>query len=209
MTFDLSVFCIMEKKGGIDGNFPFPSKFYFKASKVRFPLAWGYASPPWAYPCTCVGYWHTLMLVEDRTPEYPDDYYFDCYKVCNAHYSQQSLDDFKVWTSLPEGEPYPKFDNLYGEWEYYKNVSLATLEIKEEYREDFEKIIDYFLERSPAKMIIFLPRYQGEERDNIQGVLKRDLFFEMLDTGKIKFNTCYIISNINENPGIDDETLGT
>ena len=190
MSFDLDIFCIMEKKGG-DISFPFPSKFYFTTSKVRFPRASAYASPPWAYSYTCVGYWHSLLPTDERYPDLPG--YVGCQDVCKAHCTQQCIDDFKIWKNIPEGEDYPIFNSLYEEWMYHKNICLETLEIKQEYREDFERIIDYFLERSPAKMIIFLPRLQGNGRDNVEGVLKRDLFFEMLDTGKIKFNTCYII----------------
>jgi hypothetical protein len=199
MAFDLNIICILEKEKYLDKHFSFSTKFYSKIiSKKRMPKIrpnpW---KGEWAFMCTCVGYWYHLLPVEDESEPFPG--LSGCYIVCNAHYSQQSRDDFEIYRQLPEGEDYPKFDNLYDEWEYYTNISLAALEIKQEYREDFEKIIDYFLERSPVNMIIFLPRYQGSERDNIQGVLKRELFFEMLDTGKIKFNTCYIISNIDDN----------
>ena len=199
MSFDLNILCIMEKEKNI--SIPFLSKFYYKIENKKrnsYPKYYG-VNNTWAFMSSCYGYWYYLLPTEEQYPEFPG--LSGCYIVCNAHYSQQSRDDFEIYRQLPKGEDYPKFDNLYDEWEYHKNTELAALEIKPEYREDFEKIIDYFLERSPVNMIIFLPRYQGRERGNIQGVLKRELFFEMLDTGKIKFNTCYIISNIDDNLG--------
>lgn len=203
MAFDLNILCVMEKGRVIGKHFPFSSQFYFKTTpKKRYPsVQWTkQLGSYWAFMSSCIGYWYYLLPCEPDDETMPG--FAGCYIVCNAHYSQQSQDDFKIYKNLPEGEDYPKFDNLYDDWEYHKNVDLATLEIKPEYRKDFEEVIDYFLERSPVKMIIFLPRYQGSERDNVEGVLPRDLFFEMLDKGKIKFNTCYIISNI-DNPWRD------
>ena len=211
MSFDLKILCLMEQercrgkrfmkgKRCIGQYFSFSSKLYFYlVPKRRIPLIGDgsiYTYGRWAFLSTCMGYCYGLLPKEDEDEQFPG--LSGCYDVCKSHCTQQCLDDFKIWKDLPDGEDYPKFDNLYDKWMYHKNVSLETLEIKQEYREDFGKIIDYFLERSPVKMIIFLPRYQGDERDNVEGVLKRDLFFEMLDTGKIKFNTCYIISNIDD-----------
>jgi hypothetical protein len=81
---------------------------------------------------------------------------------------------------------------------------LPAFGIKEEFRKDLEDVILYFLEQSPLHMIIFLPRYQGDEEDVIHGVFAKDEFFHMLDNRLVKFNHCYIIGGSNVGDELSD-----
>ena len=49
------------------------------------------------------------------------------------------------------------------------------------------------LSLSPKKRIMFLPRLQGGEYNNVCGVLTLKQFFKLLNNKKILFNIAYII----------------
>lgn len=73
--------------------------------------------------------------------------------------------------------------------------NLTPLIINEEYSFDFIKTIEYLINQSPNKTILFLARYQGgeEEKEIICGILAINEFMELLNKKEILFNICYII----------------
>ena len=127
----------------------------------------------------CSGFWYYLCPVDELFGPMAC-----CYNFCDIYYDDNKL---KI-----EEEQYfddeQHYDSL---WQYID--FLPAFGIKKEYRDPFERVVDFFLEQSPINMIIFLPRFQGEEKDVIQGVFPRKTFFEMLDLKQVKFNMCYII----------------
>lgn len=50
------------------------------------------------------------------------------------------------------------------------------------------------IDSSPVKMILVLLRCQSNERETVCGSLSLDEFFEMMNSGKIYSNICYIVS---------------
>ena len=48
---------------------------------------------------------------------------------------------------------------------------------------------------SPTKMLIFLPRLDGNEQNDICGVLTLDDFMALIPQKRIYSNICYIIQN--------------
>ena len=72
---------------------------------------------------------------------------------------------------------------------------LTPFLVREPYVQDFEKKIQYLLENSPQKRILFQTRYQGEDKEVIIGVIKLKQFFEMIKSKEIFFNVCYIVES--------------
>lgn len=73
--------------------------------------------------------------------------------------------------------------------------NLTTFIVKEAYRREFIEILQYLLENSPQKRILFQTRYQGGDREIIVGVIKINKFLEMLKSKNVFFNVCYIIES--------------
>ncbi len=70
---------------------------------------------------------------------------------------------------------------------------LTPLKIREEYVKEFKKIVEFFINESPHKMIMLFARYQGGNQEIIQGVISLGEFYELLNSGAILFNICYVI----------------
>lgn len=58
---------------------------------------------------------------------------------------------------------------------------------------DFGEIVDAVLELSPKKTMILLPRYQGEERGDVCGVISSAELFALIGECRIYGNVCYIV----------------
>ena len=74
-----------------------------------------------------------------------------------------------------------------------KDVDMYVMQIVPEHQSTVLSIVEYLLNLSPKKQILFLPRLQGYEDNNICGVLKFAEFKQLLNEGKILFNICYIL----------------
>lgn len=70
---------------------------------------------------------------------------------------------------------------------------LYVIQILPEYKDTIINVLKYLLSVSPQNKIIFLPRLQGGENNNVCGVIKISDFAKLLDEGKILFNICYIL----------------
>ena len=179
MPFDLNILCCNQDKPVTE--FPFRSAFTFDlCNKNKYDPANHYGHNTWNFINYCPGFWYYLLESN------PTDESCACYDMCDIFYDDEKLKR-KEKRYYEDATHYPSF------FEY--TDSLPWFGIKTEFRKDFEEIILYFIELSPVKMIIFLPRFQGEERDVIQGVFPKEEFFQMLDSRQVKFNHCYIIGN--------------
>ena len=74
-----------------------------------------------------------------------------------------------------------------------KDVDMYAMQIVPEHQSTVLSILEYLLNLSPKKQILFLPRLQGYEDNNICGVIKFASFKQLLNEGKILFNICYIL----------------
>ena len=178
MSFDLNILCCYQDRA--IKSLPFSSAFSFRLeNKKRCAHHKGY-DVDWQFMNSCPGYWYSLE---------PVDYSSDsvaCYDMCDIIYDGEKL---RIKKS--------RFDN---DGQFYANTFeyidfLPVFNIKPEFRRDFEEIILYFIEQSPVNMIIFLARFQGDEKDVIQGVFPKEEFFQLLDNRTVKFNHCYIVGN--------------
>lgn len=71
--------------------------------------------------------------------------------------------------------------------------SLTPLLIKDEFKKELKEIIELLIKESPIGTIMVLARYEGPDYEVIQGVYEIKRFWELLDEGKILFNTCHIV----------------
>ena len=178
MSNDLYILCIMQEKK--TKQLPFLSTFTWEVKhrgKNSYPKDYyrkcdGYVGT-WAFMNSCCGFLYYLLPADESLINY-----CGCGALCDVHYV----------------EPAPTNRCLPDELAEYVSKRNTAVIIKPEYMRDFEKIIDYFLSESPVDMIIFLSRWQGEERDIVHGVIPRDEFFSMMTNKQIRLNMCYIIS---------------
>ena len=59
--------------------------------------------------------------------------------------------------------------------------------------ENFKNIIRDIQDLSPYKMVVFLPRLEGSEMNDICGVITLREFFGLIKQGRVYSNLCYII----------------
>jgi hypothetical protein len=157
---------------------PFSSIFDFKVEnrgKNSYPKYYGNG---WSFMNSCSGFWYYLFP-KDKSLR---NYYVSCGDVCEIYCEDER-------SIKPTNHCLP--DELA---EYVSKLDVA-IGLKKEHRQDFERVVDYFLSKSPVNMIMFLPRWQGEERDIVHGVISRDQFFSMMLKEQIRLNMCYIISS--------------
>lgn len=74
-----------------------------------------------------------------------------------------------------------------------KDIKMYAMQIVPEYKLSVLSMLEYLLNLSPQNKIIFLPRLQGNENNNICGVIKLNEFKNLLNEGKVLFNICYIL----------------
>ena len=86
----------------------------------------------------------------------------------------------------------PEADKVYPFWTD-RTSGMYTLCFKRGYYRSFKAVMKKLLSLSPKKRIMFLPRLQGGEYNNVGGVLTLRQFFKLLDSRKILFNIAYII----------------
>ncbi len=174
MPFDLNILCFNQNH--ITTQLP-ENQFVFEEvfHKRKDDLRKGYHTH-WQFMNHSPGFWYSLLpregLFDDPT---------GCYEMCDICYPERAP-ELKLGDEILTG----------AEWREYRKT-LPYLEIKKEFRADFEKVVDFFLDESPSKTILFLARYQGQEEDVVDGVYPHSIFFEMLDDFYIQFNVCYII----------------
>jgi hypothetical protein len=157
-------------------RFPFSSIFDFVTEhKNRNSYPKYYGGNAWSFMNSCNGFWYYLLPKDEALLPY-----LACGELCEIYCEDKP-------TIVPTNHCLP--DELA---EYVSKLDKA-IGIKKEYRQDFERIIDYFLSESPVNMILFLPRVQGDERDIVNGVITRSQFFSAMDNEQIRLNMCYII----------------
>lgn len=74
-----------------------------------------------------------------------------------------------------------------------KETKMYTMQIVSEYKSSVLSVLEFLLKISPKNKLIFLPRLQGNENNNVCGVIKLSEFKKLLDEEKLIFNICYIL----------------
>lgn len=74
------------------------------------------------------------------------------------------------------------------------NECISPYKIRQEYKDDVKKIMEYLIECSPMKTIYVLARYQSSEKEIVRGTYSIEKFFSMMDSETVYANVCYIVS---------------
>ena len=124
----------------------------------------------WPFMSSQKGVWYYFGIVEEN--------WFNTLSIITADYDKHLENDFAPF------------------WITDKDIlsNLKPLIVYEEYKRDFENIIKFLLQQSPENMVMFLCSYQGGETEIIEGVLKYEIFADLLRQQNILFNVAYIIS---------------
>lgn len=101
--------------------------------------------------------------------------YLSAFHICCINPKEISEINYPFWTDESE------------------RSGMYVLKIRDGYVSDFKKALTYLWQQSPKKSILFLPRLQGGEYNNVCGVITLNRFFELLSNDKILFNVVYII----------------
>lgn len=166
MPFDLEILVLNQDK---PCKLPFSTKFDLlneidnNESIARYHTIWPYMTQS-------KGIWYSI--INDK-----DEISLGALRVCNS--------DFEVEEKDIEMPYWVKDDDIKG--------NLTPLIIIDEYYEDFVKTLEYLIQQSPSREIMFLSRYQGGDEEIICGILKFEVFINLLNERKILFNVCYIV----------------
>ena len=74
---------------------------------------------------------------------------------------------------------------------------LTSIKLNVIYKEEFISMFDGLLSCSPISTVAFLCRGQSLDKEIVIGTLSRNDFLEMLCSGNIKTNICYLVENSN------------
>ena len=75
----------------------------------------------------------------------------------------------------------------------------VSMKLNDKYKEEFISVFDKLLDSSPNYTLVFLCRGQSNDKEVVIGNILRDDFIDMLETGKVKTNVCYLIKKYEEN----------
>ena len=118
------------------------------------------------------GIWYYLMSDEDK---------FSSFELCDIKdVDDKYLEKSYSFCYKQEGE-----------------LDVSVFSLKERYREEVLKVIEFFINKSPLKTVFFHSRYQTfeVEKEIIIGVICFERFIELLDSNQILFNVCYVIKD--------------
>ena len=163
MSYDFNILVLNQKKPSI-----FPDKASIEVrNEIESPGAGRYHTI-WPYMTQAKGIWYSLAI-----------------EYCERHTAYFCHSDFEA----------DKNNLFIPPWIDDEDVidGLSPLLIKDEYSNDFEKIVKYLIGQSPIKTIMLLARYQSEDREIICGTFSFNEFKTLLYNEKILFNVCYII----------------
>ncbi|MEQ8156524.1 MAG: hypothetical protein ABRQ25_16865 [Clostridiaceae bacterium] len=123
----------------------------------------------WTFMTSIEGVWYSLVKEHDGL--------FDAFPICDSDFEKDEKDiDMPYWIDDED----IKYD-------------LTPLLIKNEFRIDFQKIVEDLVNSSPIKMIMILASYQSHNKETICGAISLTEYLSLLDRGKILFNVCYIV----------------
>lgn len=123
----------------------------------------------WPFMTHMKGIWYSLVT---------ENGLYTALDICNPDYETKlSVTDIPYWISNEDEVIY----------------DLRPLHINDFYQDEFNTILSFLLSHSPIKTVMFLVRYQSEEREIVCGVFSKAEFLDLLRKGRILCNICYII----------------
>ncbi|MEA4963963.1 hypothetical protein [Lutispora sp.] len=166
MSYDLNILVQNQEEPSV---LPFPSLIQMLNEK-NDEIASRYHSI-WRYMTQSKGIWYSLVKENNGI--------LNAFPICDSDFeADEDSIEIPYWVSD---------DSI--------KYNLTPLIVYEEYRRDFEKIIEFLIKQSPNRTVMFLARYQGGEHEIVCGVLKYEEFTKLLNQSKILFNVCYIIND--------------
>ena len=168
MPFDLNILCWQQRRKTPMFSSPLLTCEVMNRSSHSYQKCY---CDHWYFINHCDGFWYYLL------PKDESEQIYGCYCACTI---EEKTSSNRI-----------RIDEQYSQDSYFSNLPVFGL--KSEYLRSFENAIDFFIKQSPINTIIFLPRFQGDERDIVRGVFSRNEFFRMIRDKSVKFNTCYII----------------
>lgn len=175
MSYDLNILCVNQEQ--CVNQFPEDLNIYVEAqnkSKNEYPKYYDL-------------YFHLMNSISGIW------YYLEKDKEC---WSSFELCDICESGDVLYSERYPlKLKELYPFWyDSKEEPDVDFLCLKEKYKEDVLKVMQFLIESSPVHQIVFLPKYQiAENVEFIYGTIGFTKFVDLLEDKKILFNTCYVI----------------
>lgn len=166
MSYDLNILCINQDS---PSKIPFASSIELR-NEIDFPHSGRYNSI-WPFMCNLKGVWYSIGK--------DDDGWFNTMSIVDADFDEVIEKSYMPYWVLDDDV----------------TSNLKPLIVYNEYNKDFKSIIEFLIQQSPNRIIMFLARYQGGEKEIVQGVLKYEEFTKLLNQSKILFNVCYIISD--------------
>ncbi len=175
MSFDLNVLCILQKESITD--LPFDSSICFdilNRNAHDFPKGYD-CDVGWSCMGAMPGYWYYLYTPGPNNEET----FMGSFYLCD-YFSDDETEDINIG-------PGTKFADL------AKKHGGVT--IRDPYKDELYAFIEYLVDQSPIRTVMFLARYQSESQECVLGVFMLDTFISMLKRGEVSFNVCYIIQN--------------
>ena len=166
MSYDLNILCINQAN---ISKLPFSSVIELR-NEIDFPDSGRYHSI-WPFMCNLKGVWYSIGK--------NDDGWFNAMSIVDADFDKVAEENYLPYWVLDDDV----------------RSNLTPLIVYDEYKKDFGNIIDFLIQQSPNRIIMFLARYQGGEKEIVYGVLKREKFMKLLSQSEILFNVCYVISS--------------
>jgi hypothetical protein len=164
MSYELNILCVNQSNAS---KLPFASSIELR-NEFDYPTSGRYFSI-WPFLCSLKGVWYSLGK--------DDDGWFHAMSIIDADF------DRVIGNILT---PYWVLDD-----DVISN--LSPIIVNNKYMHDIERTIQFLIQQSPNNAIMFLARYQGGEKEIIQGVLDYKEFIILLNQDKILFNVCYIV----------------
>ncbi|MBQ2802852.1 MAG: hypothetical protein IJF07_03030 [Lachnospiraceae bacterium] len=166
MSYEINIIAINQKE---PVKLNFASKIILQNEKDDYMVN-RYAKI-WPYFSNTSGVLYSLVMKMNEE-------YYSSFPICDSDFETEIQEYFLPTCLLEENKE-----------------NLTPFIVREPFIQEFIEILQYLLENSPQKRILFQTRYQGGEQEIIVGVIKMKKFLEMLKSKKVLFNVCYIVES--------------
>jgi len=170
MSYDLNVLCVNQRNVL---NMPFATSIEIR-NELDFPDSSRYHSI-WPFMSSINGVWYTLGKAGESG--------FNALSIISSDFDKEiGIASMPYWLLCDDD-----YDDI--------KSNITPIAINDIYKKDVESVMHVLIQQSPSNMIMFLARYQGGEKEIIQGVVHYSKFKQLLNQSKVFFNTCYIITS--------------
>ncbi len=123
----------------------------------------------------------------------------NCHGILYKLFTKENLGEFECCDEMFEFSDSYDADLRLQKWiPFVADECVAdwvSIKLNADYDDEFVAIIDKLLSCSPISTIAFLCRGQSVDREVVVGTLTRNEFMQLLCSGNIRTNVCYLIKN--------------